>query len=708
MQMWMYKGASRYTKTSDSIISGTRRRTWKNGTNVIVELDDGFKWSDKYGNWRLYNLSGTLLSYGTINGTVAKLLYDAQGVLVGLTDRNDRQVVWYEYAEDGTPSAVYDYSGRRVEYSCSMAGTSLLIHDVSTLLADGRKVTTSYEYDANTGDQSVSQGTRIAKLIDAGGRTTTVEYQGSAPSAVSDSNGNIKRFQYYYDSSKKLFRSLVTSPSGQTKETWYTPGGEMRRGMQNSAQLLATVKRDRDYTFIDEKGNRTTMYFDEVDNLKKVVYPDGTSISSTYDPVLNLPLTATDQAGIVTEMKYDERGNTRETILAKGTPAEQVRRFTYDDYGQLVTSTLVGDERTAEATTTYTYDDHGNTATVTDAEGNVTSFPEHDAMGNVLRIHNARGYDWTFDYDTLGRLRSTSDPRGNVTSYTYDDANNLTAVTDALGHRTSFTYNDQNQVTSKRDALGNVTTMSFDGDHRPTVTHDAESRQISVDYDDRGRLVQSKDYAGNVTHTGYSDDPALPQSSLLTEYIAYPTFTRNYLYDVMQRIIHVEDAGPENFSLSTSTTYDVRGLTSTVTDEEGNVTRFDYDELGRVSVTHAIDGGTNGVIYDDANRVVSVTNANGGISAAEYDRLGRVVKTRRPMGQETTFRYDPIGNLLEKKDARGQRVVHHYDELNRRVRTEYFAQGASAAERTVEYGYDAVGRMVSWQDGPTSGTYVYL
>ncbi|MCP4692596.1 MAG: hypothetical protein GY859_31430, partial [Desulfobacterales bacterium] len=34
----------------------------------------------------------------------------------GVADRNDRQVIWYEYGDDNSLQAARDLTGRRVEY----------------------------------------------------------------------------------------------------------------------------------------------------------------------------------------------------------------------------------------------------------------------------------------------------------------------------------------------------------------------------------------------------------------------------------------------------------------------------------------------------------------------------------------------------------------------------------------------------------------
>ena len=50
----------------------------------------------------------------------------------------------------------------------------------------------------------------------------------------------------------------------------------------------------------DERGYRTRNKYDSKRNLLKTTNPDGSSISTTYDPVYSKPRSRTDEAGIMT------------------------------------------------------------------------------------------------------------------------------------------------------------------------------------------------------------------------------------------------------------------------------------------------------------------------------------------------------------------------------------------------------------------------
>lgn len=83
-----------------------KKQTWDSfrfTTNLIKlffegeELTiSGYRWTDKYGNYRYFDEKGKETEYGNRNGVIGKMLYepDAEGKngkLIGFADKNDRQ-----------------------------------------------------------------------------------------------------------------------------------------------------------------------------------------------------------------------------------------------------------------------------------------------------------------------------------------------------------------------------------------------------------------------------------------------------------------------------------------------------------------------------------------------------------------------------------------------------------------------------------------
>ena len=585
-----------------------------------------------------------------------------------------------------------DLSGREVIYTYA----SDLLSEVVDVLGN----TSRYLYDA--------QG-RIIESVDPAGRSTFVSYDdyGNAVEVV-DKDGNGHFFDYDYDPSRKEMYARTTTSSGMIKEVWFNQAGENKRVDLNGRTVEQLIEGTRSLEIIDEKGNVTHKEFDEWDNVVLVRYPDGSTINREYEHNFHRPVRITNRRSVVTEFEYDADGNLMQKTEAAGTDSERVRTYTYDDFGQVLTSTVVGDVNTEEATTSYAYDATGNISSTTDPEGYRTDFIEYDVMGNPLEIRDALGNTAVFAYDEMGRVVSKTDPLGNEYRYEYDGANNRISSTDPDLNRFQFEYDDHNNLIRTIDPYGNEKTVEYNTDNLPLRTVDEEGKQNFRSYDSEWRLQTETDGVGNLTRYHYDETAETHVSSKKPVQIDYPTYTKRLYYDVMQRLIRTTDVLDENTEQSVSYTYDVAGNRTSQTDQEGRVTQYGYDALNRRAETVDALGGTTTVAFDDRDNVIAVTDANGGVTRFEYDRNNRQTKEIRPLGQETSFAYDAVGNLVQVVDAKGQVTEHVYDAAGRKTTTRYYASDdLSNPVKTVSYTYNHLGKLVGYDDGQSTGSYEY-
>ena len=168
-----------------------------------------------------------------------------------------------------------------------------------------------------------------------------------------------------------------------------------------------------------------------------------------------------------------------------------VYQYVYDRRGRLIQEiapavTVVlsgGSTTTTNPTTTYAYDLEGRLASMTDPNGNVTSYvyddhdllieehlPDPDGAGSHGPTVVKYGYDdrhrriskivqdplnpsvellhETYAYAPIGQLTAMTDLlRSATTNYEYDATGNTTAVVDAEGRRTTYAYNEKNLLT---------------------------------------------------------------------------------------------------------------------------------------------------------------------------------------------------------------------------------------------------------------------
>jgi RHS repeat-associated protein len=659
----------------------------------INPVTDGYRWSDKRGNWKAFDANGRMTSYGNRMGVVGKLIYEAgeNGKLIGVADENDNQVIWYEYNGDRI-SAVRDADNRRVEYTYT----------------NGRLATVTDVLDQETTYEYNSDG-RITKKIDSGGRPTNVTYDsyGNVASVV-DRDGVGHFFEFHYDEGKKESYARIQSTSGRIEELWYDKDGDTIRNDINGRNIQKIVKEGRNLIITDEKGNVTKKYYDEWDNLTKVIHPDGSTISFEYEHTYNNRTKTIDLRGNVSEYEYDNKGNLLKRTEAKGTDAEKVTTFTYNDYGLILTATLQGDANTQTATTTFTYDDNNNLASITDPENGSMHFLEYDGMGNLLRFEDPLGYEWSYTYDAMGRRTSVTDPLGNTTSYEYDGANNLTAVINAYLKRFEFEYDDHNNLIKGIDPYEKYSTTQYNADNLPVTFTDKEGKAVHTEYDNEGRVIKTIDGAGNEIQYHYDETQATVASSYLPVQIDYPTYTRRLYYDNSQRLIRATDILDDTTSRSWGYTYDVAGNILSETDTEGKTTAYAYDALNRLIRATDPLGGVVERTYDDLGNLIVIKDQNNGVTTFAYDRVGRLVKTTKPMGEVTTYEYDAGGNRSAVNDTKGQRIEYEYNEINRLAQVRYYSAGDhSNPVKTVGFTYDKLGDIKTYDDGITSAAYTY-
>ena len=224
----------------------------------------------------------------------------------------------------------------------------------------------------------------------------------------------------------------------------------------------------------------------------------------------------------------------------------------------------------------------------------------------------------------------------------------------------------------------------------------------------RAVFCKTIDGAGNQIVYTYDETSATAVSSYKPVRIDYPTFSRKYYYDNLERVVQEVDVLDENTSHTRSYAYDAAGNIIAASDEHENTTQFEYDALNRlVKTTDPLNGVTRRT-YDDRGNLIAIENPNNGIIYYEYDRNNRLIKTVRPMLQETAYEYDAAGNRTAVYDTKGQKIAYDYNALNRLIQVRYYAAGDHANPvKIVDFTYDKLGNIKTYDDGTTSAEYTY-
>jgi len=166
--------------------------------------------------------------------------------------------------------------------------------------------------------------------------------------------------------------------------------------------------------------------------------------------------------------------------------------------------------------------------------------------------------------------------------------------------------------------------------------------------------------------------------------VANQVTTFNY-NTAAQKTSQVVTNTPSN--LTTSYTYDSRGLLKTTTDPMTKVTSSTYDALGRTTSTKlpSVNVESNGsapvatqptgfVGYSTWGETTQVRDANGNITTHAFDQAARertiTYPSYTPAGGSAIvpteqMAYDLVGNLTTKVDRRGKTSTFEFDKLNR-------------------------------------------
>lgn len=668
------------------------------GTYRLFKNDDGYWWEDKKGNFKSFDKQGRILLSGNRSGVIQRYIYGQKSPdnLIAIQDRHRKRVMKLRYFQ-GKLASIEDPLKRRVRYSYRNNRLEKVITPAN------REIRYSYHPDGT-----------LAGITDAAGHKIEITYDANRRVAsVTDEKGRGHRFKFQYDIRRGLYYVRTESSAGRVREVWHTREGEAREVRLNGRLVKKIEKQDRKLIITRPGGHQTVKEFDHFENLLKTTYPDGSQVINEYHPKFNLRTKTVDENGIVTEFAYDKKGRLVRRVEAVGRPEERTTEFSWDNEGNRVLEKRLGDDLTAEASTRMVYDQAGNMTAITDAEGHTTRFT-HDYRGNIMTRIDPSGARWLHTYDLSGNRIKTIDPLGHVTDFRFDALGNRIAVTDPKGRRTRFVYDDAQRMIEKVDPLGGITRFEYDAYGRTTRQVDPEGRQTKYEYDQAGRLAATIDGVGNRIATEYADDtPGNCRSCSAgnsdgSARIHYPTFTREFSYDLRGRKITEKDMAAGVELRESRFKYDAVGNLIEKIDPMGNVTAYVYDSLRRLVKTIDPKGGETKYTYDLRDNLIALTDANGNTTRFEYNRNNKLVREIRPMGQATVFKYDAMGNLSEKTDPRGIRSVYKFGLDSRLLATEYYSSpGESTPAKIVKFTYDQLGNMATYADGTTSAKYTY-
>ena len=671
---------------------------------------------------RLIDISGNHIGWRYITDQNETETYNARGHLVSIANQSGI-TLQLTYSDLNTSASIAQRKGTLIRVTDSFGQSLSFTNDSNgrfTSMMDPNGSTYAFTYDTNYnlssvtfpgGDvrqylyENVDFKNALTGIIDENGaRYATWSYDTQGRAISSEHAGGAQKITLNYnaDGSTTATDAISTSRTysistilGVTKTTGQSqPGGS---GCSPAASAITYDTNGNVASKTDFNGNTTSYTFDLDRNLE-LTRTEGTGLRNVNtewnanwriarriaEPLKITTNSFHGDAGVscapagastalicakTVQATTDATGAAGFSAVADGAP--RVWSYTYNQYGQALTAD--GPRSDVTDVTTYTYDPQGNVATVTNALGQITTFPQYDASGRLLKSIDPNGLETTLTYTPRGWLASRA--VGSVatgyltTTYTYDGVGQLKTVT--LPDLSTLTYD-------------------YDGAHRLIRITDTLGNKIDYTLDNIGNRI--------------SETSTDPQGALVKAH------TRQY--DALNRLF--KDIGGANpLTQITTLGYDANGNPTSTTDALARVTTQSYDALNRL--TQVIDP-FNGAAkptkytYNAQDQLTQVTDPKGLATAYTYNGLGELLTQASPDTGITSFTYDAAGNLKTKTDARNITATYSYDELNRVISISYPATGSDAAE-TVTYSYDTcsngIGRLCTLSDktGTTSYTY---
>jgi RHS repeat-associated protein len=494
--------------------------------------------------------------------------------------------------------------------------------------------------------------------------------------------GGVGSYSFSYDSGSVA----VKDPLGTTR----TYNQQLKWGVYRTAGLTTPCpgcNEDAARVFDDNgnitqrtdfNGHQTVYTYDittnqEISRTEAYGTANARTISTQWNPSYSVPTQIT-EPNRTTSFSYDENGNLLTSTVTDTSVTPNVSRtwaYTYDTYGRKLTAD--GPRTDVSDVTTYTYYtcttgfECGQLHTVTDAAGNVTTYNGYDAHGQPLSITDPNGVLTALVYDARMRLISRT-TAGETTAFAYYPTGLLQAVTLPDGSSVRYSYDGAHRLTQIADGAGNSMQYALDamGNRIGESAYDPNnvlSHAVSRVYNTLSELSQTVGASGTAAvTTTYGYDNNGNQTSIAAPLARNTAET----YDALNRLNKITDPNTGNTLL----TYDANDNLAAVQDPLNLATSYSYSGFGDLLTEVSPSTGTTVNTYDSGGNLATSQDARGVITQYAYDALNRI--TQAVYGDQT--------------------ILYSYDAgINGRGRL----VGASDSAHSLLWQYDALGRVIS-------------
>lgn len=399
--------------------------------------------------------------------------------------------------------------------------------------------------------------------------------------------------------------------------------------------------------------------------------------------------------------------------------AVSLTSYTYDDLGR-VTRQSRTNPYAPGGVELHTTDYNGRIITAKNPAG-YTQTRETDEFGRTVRLTDAQGNQQSYLFDAWGNLSKTKDALGNVTTIGYDISGHKSSMIDPDMGTWAYMHDPLGQLISQTNPKGQVTTMAYDTLGRMTARNELDlvsswyydQTAAGSSCSDNGQVPAAPCVPGTQCVAAYYKGP--PTNGQLCETTATNGYRRLNQYDTLNRIQKSATTLATGSPYISKIAYNADGRVARQTWPTGLTADNVYDSLGTLTEMRLAPSGQSLWKRGSNNargQFTQVTYGNGIATINAYEPNTGLMQTSKAgpassPGNASTldlrYHYNALGHLVVRHDVtNAAHEIFSYDSLNRL--TEQMLTTAPGTIRSVSYGYNAIGNILSNSD---VGNYSY-
>ena len=614
---------------------------------------------------------------------------------------DDNQAVWVQrfgYNAAGLPFKLKDAASHRVSISYTDSfsdniNRGTLAHATSVTDADNFVSTFKYHYDIGA----------LTRVQDPKAAVETREYDniGRLQRITNQFTSGYVRWEYPLAGEVKTF-TKVDASQAETVSVQYTDGaGRVRTVISNLPGSVGQWRASRwGYDIMGRLKEQTNPT--EVTQAWQPTGDDaaGWVVSQqTYD-WQGRPRITTNQDGSTRELTYTGCGCAGGDVVTLRDERGRRRRLTNDVLGRLVKVEELNWNTSVYATTNYTYNAR-NELTQTNQAGQLRTFT-YDNHGRLLTRTTPEQGTTTYGYNADDTVQTITDARNAVMTFSYNQRKLVTGITFTVPSGVAATPN----VTFNYDAAGNRTSMSS-SESTVTYAYDTASRltseartfsglagsfTLSYAYNQLDQLTEIT-HPGNVK-VGYTYNQAGEMTGVTGQgYAGVTSYASGLKYRAFGGLKQMNYANGRTLSLSYNNRMFLTQWSIPTVMRWNYAYQYFNENSGRLVYAQNLDDATLDRSYD-YDHVGRPTHFTSGSNARHHTGQGGTPLNDGPYSQ--SYAFDVWGNrtYIEGWGGIGRTETVSYTN-NRRNGFSYDAAGNVTNDLGQTFTYDATGQQAT-------------